>query len=105
MTTNVPVDVARVELRVKPGARVTKFGGWFGEMPRLAVAAPAVDGRANDEVVRAVARLVGVRDRDVRIVGGLRARTKRLEVTGASAESVRAALATAAGPRTGGSRE
>src|SRR5262245_20410012 len=97
------VDVARVGLRIKPGARVTRFGGWFGEMPRLAVAAAAVDGKANAEVVRAVARLVGVRERDVRIVGGLRARTKRLEITGASPESVESALVAAAGPRTGGS--
>lgn len=98
-----PVAAARVELRIKPGARVTKFGGWFGDMPRLAVAAPAVDDKANAEVVRAVARLVGVRERDVRIVGGLRARTKRLEITGASLESVESALVAAAGPRTGGS--
>ena len=98
-----PVAAARVELRIKPGARVTKFGGWFGDMPRLAVAAAAVEGKANAEVVRAMARLVGVRERDVRIVGGLRARTKRLEITGVSPESVRAALVAAAGPRTGGS--
>jgi len=103
MTDSAPVDVARVELRIKPGARVTKFGGWFGEMPRLSVAAPAVDGKANAEVVRAVARLIGVRERDVRIVGGLRARTKRLEITGASLGSVQSALVAAAGPRTGGS--
>ena len=103
MTDGSGSDVARVELRVKPGARVTKFGGWFGEMPRLAVAARAVEGKANAEVVRAVARLVGVRERDVRIVGGLRARTKRLEITGVSPASVHAALVAAAGPRSGGS--
>ena len=97
------VEIARVELRVKPGARVTKFGGWFGDLPRLAVAAQAVDGQANTEVVRAVARLVGVRERDVRIVVGLRARTKHLEITGVSPEMVHSALATAAGPRSGGS--
>ena len=101
MTGEDAVAIARVELRVKPGARVTKFGGGFGDLPRLAVAAQAVDGRANAEVVRAVARLVGVRERDVRIVVGLRARTKHLEITGASPEMVHSALAAAAGPRSG----
>ena len=48
----------------------------------VAVAAPAVDGKANAAVCAAVADALGVRARDVRIVGGLRSRDKLLEITG-----------------------
>jgi uncharacterized protein YggU (UPF0235/DUF167 family) len=48
----------------------------------VAVAAPAVDGKANAALCAAVADALGVRARDVRIVGGLRSRDKLLEITG-----------------------
>jgi len=89
--------MGRLHLRVQPGARRTAWAGWFGELPKLAVAAPPVDGAANEAVVAAVAELVGVPRRSVRIVGGASARTKRLEVDGVSdaelGEHVRRALA------------
>jgi uncharacterized protein (TIGR00251 family) len=48
----------------------------------VAVAAPAVDGKANAAVCAAVAGAVGVRARDVRIVSGERSRDKLLEIAG-----------------------
>lgn len=82
--------MGRLQLRVRPGARRTEFAGWFGDVPKMAVAAPPVDGAANDEVVRAIAKLVGVRPRDVRIVGGAASRSKRIEIDGMSDDEVRA---------------
>jgi len=46
----------------------------------VAVAAPAVDGKANEAVRRAVAEAFGVRARDVTVVSGERSRDKVLEV-------------------------
>ncbi|HWL42498.1 MAG TPA: DUF167 domain-containing protein [Ilumatobacter sp.] len=74
--------MARFHVRVQPGARTTKWAGWFGELPKLAVKAPPVDGAANTAVVAEVAELFGVPARSVRLVGGAAARTKRLEVDG-----------------------
>jgi hypothetical protein len=83
---------------VRPGARATRFAGWFGELPRLAVAARPVDGAANEAVVDAVAELCGVRSRQVRLVGGAASRTKRLDVEGLSDADLMA-LVVAANPR------
>ncbi len=74
--------MGRLHIRVQPGARRTGFVGWYGDLPKLAVAAPPVDGAANEAVVRAVAAALEVPNRSVRLVGGATARTKRLEIDG-----------------------
>ena len=58
----------------------------------MAVAAPAVDGKANEAVRRAVADAFGVRIRDVALVSGERSRDKVLEVDGADEARLAALL-------------
>ena len=60
----------------------------------VAVAAPAVDGKANEAVRRAVAAAFGVRARDVTVVSGERSRDKVLEVDGADEAHLAALLNT-----------
>jgi len=91
--------MGRLHLRVQPGARRTGWTGWFGDLPKLAVAAPPVNGAANEMVVAAVAELAGVPRRAVRIVGGAAARTKRLEIDGVGDDELAARLGGALGER------
>lgn len=71
----------RFGVRVKPGARRTAVGGrWAGDALVVAVAAPAVEGKANEAVRDALAAAFGVRRRDVAIVTGERGRDKVVEV-------------------------
>ncbi len=72
--------MARHHVRVQPGARRTGFIGWHGDIPKIAVTAPAVDGAANEVVIDALATLLGVRPRQVRLIGGGASRSKRLEI-------------------------
>jgi len=58
----------------------------------VAVAAPAVDGKANEAVRRAVAEAFGVRARDVTVVSGARSRDKVLEIDGADEARLTALL-------------
>lgn len=81
----VPTAVAgRFAVRVKPGARRALVGGrWdgrLGEALVVAVTAPAVDGRANDAVCRALAAALDVSERDVTIAMGVRSRDKLINV-------------------------
>jgi uncharacterized protein YggU (UPF0235/DUF167 family) len=81
-------------LRVKPGASRTAVGGAYsgpyGPALVVAVQAPAVDGRATDAALRAVAKALGVRPRTVTLRSGETSRDKLVMVDDDSAE-VRAA--------------
>jgi uncharacterized protein (TIGR00251 family) len=71
-------------IRVKPGAKRDKVGGRHGDDALVvAVAAPAVEGKANDAVRKALAMAFGVRRQDVTIVTGERSRDKVVELPAA----------------------
>lgn len=73
-----------LEIRVRPNSSRNKVGGSVGEPPRLVVAvqAPAVDGKANQAVVKELASALGLRARDFTIVYGELGRDKRLLIEG-----------------------
>ena len=70
----------RFAVRVKPGARRESVGGAHDDALIVAVAAPAVEGKANDAVRKALAKAFGVRRQDVVIVAGERGRNKVVEL-------------------------
>jgi uncharacterized protein len=74
--------MARIAVKVHPRARRTALAGRFGEAWKLDLAAPPVDGKANEECVRFFAALAGVPRSRVRIVSGAAARLKLVEVEG-----------------------
>jgi uncharacterized protein (TIGR00251 family) len=70
----------RFAVRVKPAAKRTAVGGRRGDALVVAVAAPAVEGKANEAVCRAVASAFGVRRAAVTILRGDRGRDKLVEL-------------------------
>jgi uncharacterized protein (TIGR00251 family) len=83
-----------IEIRVRPNAKNNRVGGVVSDPPRLVVAvqAPAVDGKANEAVLKVVGKAFDVRARDISIVHGELARDKRLVINGDEA-TLRAQLA------------
>jgi uncharacterized protein len=71
-----------LELHVQPGASRSEFAGRHGNRIKVRLAAPAVDGRANEALVEFLAAHYGVRKRDVRILSGLKSRQKRVAIDG-----------------------
>jgi uncharacterized protein len=65
-----------------------RYDGPLGPAVVVAVTAPAVDGRATEAALRALAGALQVRPRQVTLVSGERSRDKLLEVSGTSANDV-----------------
>jgi uncharacterized protein YggU (UPF0235/DUF167 family) len=70
----------RVRIRVHPGARQPGVGGSHDGALVVKVRERAVDGKATDAALRAVADALGVRADRVRLVSGATSRTKTVEV-------------------------
>ncbi|MBI5498543.1 MAG: DUF167 domain-containing protein [Deltaproteobacteria bacterium] len=78
---------------VKPRASRTRVVGEHEGELAIQLAAPPVDGAANDELTAFLAKTLGVARRQVELVGGDASRHKRLHVTGVDAAAAAAALA------------
>lgn len=74
-----------LELHVQPGASRSEFAGRHGERIKLRLAAPAVEGRANEALVEFLAAYFGVPRRNVTIISGVKSRRKRVVIEGAEA--------------------
>jgi uncharacterized protein len=74
--------MARLTVKAHPRAKRSAVTGRFGDAWKLDLAAPPVDGKANDECIRYFAELAGVSKSRVRIVTGASARMKVVEIEG-----------------------
>ncbi len=70
-------------LRVQPGARRTAVIGPYGARLKIALHAPPVDGKANDELLRFLCARLALRANQVRVLSGLASRDKTVAVGGA----------------------
>jgi len=75
----------KLALRVQPNARRNAL---LGRLPsgewKVAVAAPPVEGRANEAVAELVSTLLGVKRRQVVVARGASSRSKLVQVEGLS---------------------
>jgi len=81
-----------IPLRVRPGAPADAVGGRRGDAVKVSVTAPPEDGRANDAVVRLLAKTLGVPRSAVTLIAGERSRDKRVRVAGLTLADARARL-------------
>jgi uncharacterized protein len=79
-------------VRVQPRASRTAILGEFGGALKIAVAAPPVEGKANEALIRFFAELFEVPRSAVEIVGGRASRNKVVRVSGMTAEFVQLRL-------------
>jgi uncharacterized protein (TIGR00251 family) len=73
-------------VKVVPRASKSGVAGVQAGALRVRVAAPPVDGAANAELVKTLAKAFGVPPRDVEIVSGHTAKLKRVRVKGVTAK-------------------
>ncbi|MFO0676575.1 MAG: DUF167 domain-containing protein [Polyangiaceae bacterium] len=83
----------RLSVLAKPRAKRSAVLRAEGLTVDVAVAAPPVDGAANEELVRVIAEALEVPKRRVRVVVGASGKRKMLDVDGLPAEIVTERLA------------
>jgi uncharacterized protein (TIGR00251 family) len=81
-----------LSVRVVPQASRSEIVGFEGEILKVRVAAPPVKGKANKELIKLLAGTLGVRNDQLEIISGTRARRKRVRVDGVDGQAVLALL-------------
>lgn len=80
---------AVLALHVQPKAARTEYVGVHGDALKFRVAAPPVDGAANEEICRYLAERFGLRKGDVIVQTGQASRHKRIILKRVQAKRVR----------------
>lgn len=86
-------------VRVQPGAKKTAITGVYPALAgsaeaalKLSLAAPPIEGRANEALIRFFSDFFHVSRSSITIAGGLHSRTKLIRLSGRTADEVRTAL-------------
>jgi uncharacterized protein len=87
-------DGTLIDILVQPRASTSQVTGVHDGLLRVRIAAPPVEGAANDAIVALLSKRLKVRRSDVQIVSGASGRRKRVLIRGIDVESARAALLT-----------
>lgn len=69
-----------LSVKAQPGARKSGPAGAWNGMLKVAVTAPAEDGRANEDLARVIADVFGLRRSGVQLVSGARSKEKRFRL-------------------------
>jgi uncharacterized protein (TIGR00251 family) len=85
---------ATFAVRVHPRAKKNAITGQVGDVFKVALTAPPVDGKANQGCIDFFAKLLNVPRSSVTIAAGQSSRNKVIRVAGLSAEEVRRRLGT-----------
>jgi uncharacterized protein (TIGR00251 family) len=76
------------KVQVVPRASRSEIVGEHNGALRVRLTAPPVDGAANEELIRTLARALCVRKNAVEITAGRSSRTKQVRVTGATSSDL-----------------
>jgi uncharacterized protein (TIGR00251 family) len=83
---------ATFSVKVVPRASRNEIAGVQGDMLRIRLTAPPVEGAANRALVKFLAEALKVSERDIEIVSGHAGRQKVVRVAGLSARELEARL-------------
>lgn len=75
-------------LHIQPGAKKTEFAGLHGDALKIRLAAPPVDGKANDALIRFIAETLKLPKSAVNLISGQTSRRKVLVVNGGTVEAI-----------------
>lgn len=87
-----PLASCTLAIKAVPNAPRSAVVGWLGEALKIKVHAPALEGRANDELCEFLADALALPRRAVTVLQGDKSRQKVLHVAGLTLAEVRVKL-------------
>jgi uncharacterized protein len=86
--------MARVAVRVQPGAKANEIVGWIadaraGEVLKIRLRASAVEGQANTALLEFLSEVLGIRPRQIALERGGKSRDKIIVIDGMTREEIR----------------
>ena len=82
------------QVRVVPRSSRSEMAGIQGDSLKVRLKAPPVEGRANEECIRFLAGFLGVKKDRVRILSGLKSKTKTIAVSGLQKKDLETVMTT-----------
>ncbi|HHV48101.1 MAG TPA: YggU family protein [Rhodocyclaceae bacterium] len=83
---------ATLSLHVQPGAKKSECAGLHGEALKIRLAAPPVDGKANEALLRFLAQRLAIPRQQISLKSGQTSRQKVVEIESVTAERLVALL-------------
>ncbi len=68
-------------LHIQPGAKTTEIAGLHGEALKIRLAAPPIDGKANECLIGFLAAKLGVAKSRIELISGASSRGKRVRIS------------------------
>lgn len=82
----------RLQLRIVPNAKRSEVAGPHGNAIKLKIAAPALDGKANEALLEFLAEKLGVTRRSIALISGEKSRDKVVSIEGMAEADARKRL-------------
>lgn len=88
-------DCVTIAVKVHPKAKRERISGVIGDVIKLELAAPPVEGRANEACIRFFADFLKVPRSSITIAAGISSRNKVVRISGLDAGTAERAISTA----------
>ncbi len=86
------METVTIPVKVVPRASQNEVAGWEGEVVKIRLTAPPVEGKANQALLKFLAESLGIARAQIEIVAGSGSRRKLVRVRGVTEERLRAML-------------
>ncbi|PJD94956.1 MAG: YggU family protein [Legionella sp.] len=75
-------DVIRLNLYIQPGAKSNEISGLHDGALKIRLNAPPIEGRANEALIKYLAKCFDVPSKQIKLIRGEKSRRKTFEITG-----------------------
>ena len=93
MSSTPPANLTcRLAVKALPNAPRNQIAGWLGDVLKVKIHAPALEGRANHELCEFLADVLKISRRSVHLAHGEKSRQKLIQIEGLTLTEVKARL-------------